>query len=117
MQVDLTPDSIMAEAEAKTGLQDWGAMDFLERLQLLCDEWDSDDGLTNIGRLSLRAKLLQHATSRLLIHDTFKRHPEIHAIQIKEPIIVVGLPRSGTTHLLNLMAADPRLRALPLWES
>ena len=117
MHVDLTPASIMAEAEAKTGLQDWGAMDFLERLQLLCDEWSSDDGLTNIGRLSLRAKLLQHATSRLLIHDTFKRHPEIHDIQIKEPIIVVGLPRSGTTHLLNLMAADPRLRALPLWES
>ena len=33
------------------------------------------------------------------------------------PIIVVGLPRSGTTHLVNLIAADPRLRSLPLWES
>jgi len=117
LQVDLDPAAIMAEAEATTGLQDWGAMDFLERLELLCDEWRADDGLTPIGRMSLRGKLLQHATSRLLIHDMFKRHPEIHDIQIKEPIIVAGLPRSGTTHLLNLMAADPRLRALPLWES
>ncbi len=45
------------------------------------------------------------------------RHPEAHAVDIQSPIIVAGLPRSGTTHLLNLMAADSRLRALPLWES
>ena len=52
-----------------------------------------------------------------MIHDLLQRHPEIHEIEICAPIIVAGLPRSGTTHLLNLMAADPRLRALPLWES
>ena len=114
---DLTPASIMAEAEQRTGLRDWGAMDFLPRLALLCDEWRSDDGLVGLGRLTLRNKLLQHATSRLLIREQFKQHPEIHALRIESPIIVCGLPRSGTTHLLNLMAADSRLRALPLWES
>ena len=117
LTVELNRDSILAEAEAKTGLSDWGPDDFLPRLDLLCDEWDSDKGLTGIGRLSLRNKLLQHATSRLLIQNQFNRHPEIHDIQIEKPIIVAGLPRSGTTHLLNLMASDPRLRALPLWES
>ena len=117
LTVELNRRSILAEAEEKTGLDDWGPSDFLPRLDLLCDEWSADEGLTGIGRLSLRNKLLQHATSRLLIQDQFKRHPEIHEIQILKPIIVAGLPRSGTTHLLNLMAADSRLRALPLWES
>lgn len=115
--VGLTPQSILAQAREEVGLDDFGPEDFHERLALLCDEWRSDTGLLNIGRLSLRNKLLQHARSRLLIQDVLTRHPEIHAIEIAEPIIVVGLPRSGTTHLLNLMAADSRLRSLPLWES
>lgn len=117
LDIDLSSDSILAEASEATGLDDFGAEDFLARLDLLCDEWRNDAGLVNLGRLSLRNKLLQHARSRLLIQDLLKRHPEIHDVQISAPIIVVGLPRSGTTHLLNLMAADSRLRALPLWES
>ena len=83
----------------------------------MCSEWSSDGGLNALGRSSLRAKLLLYARNRLLIQDLLKRHPEIHDVEIKAPIIVAGLPRSGTTHLLNLMAADRRLRALPLWES
>lgn len=117
LQIDLTPQSILAQAREETGLTDFGAEDFMPRLTLLCDEWGSDDGLVNLGRLSLRNKLLQHAKSRLLIHDVLTRHPEIHDVVIAAPIIVAGLPRSGTTHLLNLMAADSRFRALPLWES
>ena len=117
LSVELDRTSILAEAEQKTGLSDWGPDDFLGRLDLLCDEWNSDEGLSNLGRQSLRGKLVQHATSRLLIQQQFNEHPEIHNIQIEKPIIVAGLPRSGTTHLLNLMASDSRLRALPLWES
>ena len=117
LSVDLTPDSILAEASQVTGLEDFGAPDFLSRLSLLCEEWGQDADLLGLGRLSLRNKLLQHAKSRLLIHDLLQRHPEIHEVEIVAPIIVAGLPRSGTTHLLNLMAADSRLRSLPLWES
>lgn len=117
LDVDLTRDGILREAEHKTGMSDWGPSDFLERLDLLLEEWNADSGLNGIGRLSLRNKLLQHATNRLLIQDQWTRHPEILDIEIEKPIIVAGLPRSGTTHLLNLMAADSRLRALPLWES
>ncbi|MCZ6829869.1 MAG: sulfotransferase [Gammaproteobacteria bacterium] len=117
LEVDLSRDSILNEARANTGLSDFGPDDFIERLDILVNEWNADQGLSNLGRLSLRNKLLQHVTSRLLIQDTWNKHPEILDIEIKEPIIVVGLPRSGTTHLLNLMAADQRLRSLPLWES
>ncbi|HEY6131037.1 MAG TPA: sulfotransferase, partial [Halioglobus sp.] len=117
LEIDLSGHSILQEASRATGLHDFGPTDFLERLELLCDEWGGDEGLTNLGRLSLRNKLVQHARGRLLIQDVITRHPEIHAIEIRSPIIVAGLPRSGTTHLLNVMAADARLRALPLWES
>lgn len=117
LEIDLSVDGILAEAAQQTGLSDFGPEDFLERIGLLCDEWNSDAGLRNIGRLTLRNKLLQHACSRLLIQDVLTRHPEIHDIEVHAPIIVAGLPRSGTTHLLNLMGADARFRALPLWES
>ncbi|QFU75903.1 sulfotransferase [Halioglobus maricola] len=117
LSVTLDAQEILAEASDALGLEDWGAQDFRERLELLCSEWSSDSGLNALGRSSLRAKLLLYARNRLLIQDLLKRHPEIHDVEIKAPIIVAGLPRSGTTHLLNLMAADRRLRALPLWES
>ena len=45
------------------------------------------------------------------------RHPETKDVQLEPPIIVVGLPRSGTTHLVNLLAADSRFRSLPWWEA
>jgi hypothetical protein len=60
---------------------------------------------------------VRYATNRLLIQDTLKKHPKIHDEVIERPIIVAGLPRSGTTHLLNLLGADTRLRSTPLWES
>lgn len=117
LDLDFTVDGVLAQAREATGLADFGPDDFLERLGLLVDEWGSDEGLTGIGRLSLWNKLTLFARNRLLIHDHLQRHPEIHDEQIREPIIVLGLPRSGTTHLLNLIAADQRMHSLPLWES
>ncbi len=117
LQIELSVDGVLNAAQEISGLQDFGEPDFLERLGILVNEWAGDSGITGIGRLTLYNKLVQHATSRLLIHDTLQRHPQIHEIEIKQPIIVAGLPRSGTTHLLNLMAADSRFRSLALWES
>ncbi len=98
-------------------LADFGPDDFRERLALLCSEWDSDKPLTGLHRGVLFGYLLRHASNRLLIHDTLKRHPEILKEEIDRPVIVTGLPRSGTTHLVNLLAADARFHSLPLWQS
>jgi hypothetical protein len=117
LETSFDPEGILAEASDALGLTDYGPNDFRERLDLICDEWGNDNGLTGMGRYGLRQRLLGYAKNRLLIQDILKRHPEIHDIEIKEPIIVVGLPRTGTTHLLNLLAADSRLRAMPLWET
>jgi len=117
LHVELDAEAILEEASETLKLDDFGSMDFMARLARLCDEWRNDLDLNNLGRFNLRNKLLRYAKNRLLIQDTLKRHPDIHKITIERPIIVAGLPRSGTTHLLNLLAADSRLRSLPLWES
>jgi len=117
LHTDFDPEGILSDASAATGLKDFGPDDYRERLDLICDEWGNDPELTGLGRSGLRQRLVSYATNRLLIQDTLKRHPQIHDVEISRPVIVAGLPRTGTTHLLNLLAADSRLRSMPLWES
>lgn len=117
VHTDFGEQSILDEARALTGLSDFGADDFRVRLGVLRDEWSADPELTALARISLRNYLVRYAANRLLIHDTLRRHPEILDERIERPLVVVGLPRSGTTHMVNLLAADDRLHSLPLWES
>lgn len=116
-QIPLTEDAVLAAARDATGLSDFGPDDFRERLRRLIDEWNADTRAYAIGRAMLFGYAVRYATNRLLIQDILTRHPEIHDEPIERPIIVAGLPRSGTTHLLNLLGADSRLRSTPLWET
>jgi hypothetical protein len=118
LDVDLTVDSIMTAAGERTGLTDTGDdSGWSERLGLWLGEVGGDPDRTGIGRLSLRNACVRYVANRLLTTDLLARHPEIHDIEIVRPIIIVGLPRTGTTHLLNIVSADDRLRSMPLWES
>ena len=116
LDLDLGVDAVLARASKTTGLDDFGPDDFRERLALWLSEPDTDPDRTNLGRLMLVSDCVRYAATRLRIRQLLKEHPEIHDIEIRAPIIVVGLPRSGTTHLVNLIAADSRLRSMPLWE-
>jgi hypothetical protein len=115
--VHLEPDALMKDAAAKTGRSDFGDDRFREPLDLLCTAFRTEAGLSRPGLVSNHALFVQLLSNRLLIEDLLRRHPEIHDVRIEAPIIVCGLPRTGTTHLHNLMAADPALRSLPYWES
>jgi len=116
--VSLDPDRLVAKARATTGLTDIGEQDgVLDRLASHVAAIEADTGLTNLGRLTLRLRVLRLLENRLRLHDLLRRHPEIRDIDLPAPMVVVGLPRSGTTHLVNLLAEDPRRRALPFWES
>lgn len=117
VSVDLDPVGLIGEAIEKTGLEDFGAADFRPRLDAYAGAADADNGGTNLNRLILRNRIVRLLSQRLLLTDLLNRYPEIHDIEIERPIIVVGLPRSGTTHLVNLIASDTRRRALPYWES
>jgi hypothetical protein len=114
---DYSVEAVLHAARAVTGLNDFGAMDFIERLAIWLQSFDEDRGLNTLGRANLFADCVRQASTRLCFEDAWKRHPEIASVAIDRPIMIAGLPRSGTTHLVNLLAADDRLRSLPLWES
>ena len=116
-QLTLDPAELMATARSETGLDDFGADDFIERLGMLCDAMCREGGFNGAGVMQQHVFLLGLLRNRLLIEDLVGRHPEILDQQIVAPIIICGLPRTGTTHLHNLMSADPALRSLPYWES
>lgn len=116
-ETDLSIGAVCQVAAARTGLSDFGPDDFTERLGLQLREMDADEERTGLGRMLMFSDCARYAANRLLIHDLLQRHPEILEIPIERPVIVVGLPRSGTTHLVNLLAADSRFRSMPLWES
>lgn len=117
VHTELSVDAVCAAAMASTGLSDFGPIDFRERLDVQLTEMNNDPDRTGIGRMLMFGDCSRYAANRLLINDLLKRHPEILEIPIEKPVIVVGLPRSGTTHLVNLLAADTRFRSMPLWES
>ena len=110
-------DELLAAACTKTGLSDYGDPVFREPLSVLLDAFERDAKLSALGRIASRGLVLQLLANRLRIEDLFRRHPEIEREEIVRPIIIAGLPRTGTTHLHNLISQDPSLRSLPYWES
>ena len=117
--VDFDIDQMLAEAIERAGV---GAdfddnHGFSERLAAHVAAIDADHDLTQLTRTTLRQRVVRLLRNRLSLTDLLKRYPEIESIDIEQPFIVVGMPRSGTTHLVNLIASDPRRRALPYWES
>jgi hypothetical protein len=115
--VELTPDALMATAAQRTGLDDWGDDAFRDRLAVLCGALREEAGLSDTGTAIVFEQLAGNLVNRLRLQALVTAHPEIEDIEIERPIIICGLPRTGTTHLHNLMAADPALRYLPYWES
>jgi len=113
----LEPDELLAAAAEQTGLDDFGDPRFREPLTVLCGALRTEAGLSPAGVTTTWSQLVTLLKNRLLVEDVLKRHPEIHALRIERPIVIAGLPRTGTTHLHNLMSADPALRSLPYWES
>lgn len=115
--MSLTPDGLAAAAVAETGLDDFGGDSFRAGLERLTDALESEAQLSPLGAEILRLRLVGHLCSRLRIHDTYLRHPEIAEQVVAAPIFIIGLPRTGTTALSNLLHADPAIRSLRLWES
>jgi len=115
--VRLTEEAVLAEAVRRTGLTDFGPDDFRERLRVQLQSLEEDPHMGPVGHVRAFGDCVRYAANRLRLEDFVRRHPELLDVEIKRPIIIVGLPRSGTTHLLNLISSDTRLRSLPYWES
>jgi sulfotransferase family protein len=115
--VTLTVDAVTAAAAQRAGLDDFGPDDFRERLALILGEVDEQPNYTELLRATFYNRAVAVLTNRLLALELLRRHPEIHERRIEGPLIIAGLPRSGTTHLLNLLAAGARFSSLRYWES
>ncbi len=115
--VSLDAETLLDKARRKTGLSDFGAASFREPLSVLLRALESEADLSPLGRFSSQQLVLQLLCNRLRIEDLFARHPEIAEERIDRPLIIAGLPRTGTTHLHNLISRHPGLRSLPYYES
>ena len=116
-ELELTSDALIAQARAETGLDDFGDDGFREPLGVLVGALDDQRERSAMGRVSAHAQVLQLVKNRLLVEDRVRQYPEILDVPVERPIFIVGQPRTGTTHLHNLIASDPSMRSLPYWES
>ena len=117
-QLTLEPAALMAAATAETGLDDFGADDFVERLDVLCRAMREEGGFNGAGILQQHTFILGLLKNRLLIEDLVAAPPRDPRRARSPPrSSSAGCPGPGTTHLHNLMSADPALRSLPYWES
>ena len=78
---------------------------------------NTEADLNDMGRVIQHATISNALIQRLKIEDTYKQHPEIDDEVVGGPVFVIGLPRTGTTALSQLVAADPQFRSLRMWES
>lgn len=104
-------------ARVATGLDDFGDPTFRDGLEVLLRALAGEARLNEIGVLAHEAALGGYLQQRLRIEDWYRRHPEIGRQEIGGPLFVTGLPRTGTTALSHLLAADPDTRSLAMWES
>jgi Sulfotransferase family len=115
--VPLDENSLLNSAIATTGLEDFGSDEWREPFSILIKSLEEEADLNLMGRIRTRSELLHSLEARLRIEDTYKRHPEIEDQEITQPIIVVGQGRSGTSFLINVLAANPDYGALSHWEA
>jgi len=113
--VDLSVGRVLEEACRQTGLDDFGPMEFTERLGMLLAEVEADDNVWKAHKEAFVGFCVSAAANRLRIQHYWVEHPDSLEVAIERPINVIALPRSGSTHLENLLAADRRLRHLPVY--
>lgn len=111
----LDPDELRERASKHAGLSDFGGGE--RELAELCRAFNEEPRIGPGGRLSLSWHVIQALITRLRLVHTERHHPERFARRLNDPIVLVGLPRSGTTFLHGLLCALPKTRFLRFWEA
>jgi hypothetical protein len=115
--VRLDAERLLAAASRRTGLHDFGDPTFREPFARLVASLESEARLSLVGRFAARMELTGMLMNRLLLERDRQRHPGIAREDIRRPLVITGLPRSGTTFLHGLLAQDPAGRVPLHWES
>ena len=115
MTTILDAERLLSDAEAATGLHDYGDDSFRERFAMAAEKL-REQGLDEAGQLAAADICLHLLTSRLSFFDDHKRYPGLAEEVIERPLFATGEPRSGTTLLHALLSVDPDARSLRFWE-
>ena len=108
---------VLDEAVSASGLDDFGNDSFREGLEILVESLRSEARLNAIGEFAMRRQIVGHLIQRLKVEDWYRRHPEIGDEVLLPALIGLGLPRTGSTALSALLAEDPEVRSLSLFEA
>jgi hypothetical protein len=112
----VTVDEVVSKAVAETGLDHLGDPNWRDGLEVLLDAVRREAQLNDVGRMILRAWIHERLVNRLRVTAWVADHPEVHDESVGAPIVVVGMLRTGTTLLCELLACDPANRPLMKWE-
>jgi hypothetical protein len=107
---------LLDRARAETGLDDFGDEGFREGLERLVDSGDREARLNERGKAGFDGQIVMLLARRLEIEDWYTRHPEIDEQEIVAPLMVLGLPRTGSSALHCLLGEDPAVRVMRNWE-
>jgi Sulfotransferase family len=110
-------DELVDAACARVGEDDFGGAWFRSGLDQLVESVNADVVLTPMGVQVIEGWIVKLLTNRLRIEGWYRQHPEVADTIIGGPTLVVGLPRTGTTALVGMLAEDERFRALRQWEA
>jgi len=108
---------ILQAAYAREKLEDFGSDSFREGLEILVEGLEAHPRVTRFGRDLLYRQFQDALCNRLCVIDYRKRHPELRDQKIEAPVLILGMPRTGTTALSHMLGCDPRWRTLLNWEA
>lgn len=111
----LVADELIEAACKATGLTRFDSESFREGLGILLADFNPN-GYSDTSVERLRTQALMSLVNRLKTTAYLDAHPELKARPIKRPLFVLGVPRTGTTLLSNLLASDPARRSPLTWE-
>lgn len=108
---------LQAARERAPGLENFGDDNYQQALEVLTQALNTEAKLSPAGIAMMRERLVGQLVNRLIMEDYFQRFPEIVQIEIEDPLVIVGLPRTGTTMLQRTLAVDPRFYSAAWWET
>lgn len=114
--VSFDDEAVIADAQRQSRLDDFDGDGFREPLRILLDGFAREARLTLIGRVAARQDIVSLLVQRLRLVADRHRHPGIAGEEIRRPLFIVGLPRTGSTLLHHLLAQDPASRVPRAWE-
>jgi hypothetical protein len=108
-------ETALEGARCEARLSDFGDHGFTEPLARLIDASLRELRFTDAGLLNFKATIQRFLVNRLRLRRDLLAHPEIRDEDVSDPIIALGMPRTGTTKLQRLLSADPGNQKLALW--